>query len=394
MRFSIIFSIIIIIASCSQQKKDLLEFDPRSTNVKAIKLSEIADDISYIILDDSVPIGFINSNIRCISNSIFFSELDVGILEYNRKGEFKKKIGSIGRGPGEYTSYVDFTVDENSGTVYIRDRGGIIIAYSEMGTYSRSFSLPGIADHIRTIELMNSRIFVFNYLQFEGVKYSWIVLDTLGNIIDKKERSEPIFTSRFSGSYGTYKYRDKLAYWNSYSDTVLSFSPDLSTEVSLLITPGEHRLPKSEVDISDLSQYLHVWQILETNRFFIITCTYKKPSLVLIDKNSKKSYMSLLVVERKGLTSDMIGGLENDFDGGTKFLPKGYFEENGSEYLIGLVEPFNLKTHIAGSEFKKIIPKYPERKDELKKLASKLKETDNPVLMIVKLKRTPFNHKN
>ena len=348
-------------------------------------MSEIADDISYIILDDSVPIGFINSNIRCISNSIFFSVLDVGILEYNRKGEFKKKIGSIGRGPGEYTSYVDFTVDEKSGTVYIRDRGGIIIAYSEMGTYSRSFSLPGIADHIRTIELKDSRIFVFNYLQFEGVKYSWIVLDTLGNIIDKKERSEPIFTSRFSGSYGTYKYRDKLAYWNSYSDTVLSFSPDLSTEVSLLITPGEHRLPKSEVDVSVLSQYLHVWQIFETNRFFIITCTYKKPSLILIEKNGGKSYRSYLEVERKGITSDMVGGLENDLDGGTKFLPKGYFEENGREYLIGLVEPVTLETRIAGSEFKNIIPKYPKKKEELERLADNLKDTDNPILVLVRL---------
>ena len=371
--------------SCSPKDKVHLEFDPRSTNVKAIKLPEIADDISYIILDDSVPIGFINSNIRCISNSIFFSVLDVGILEYNRKGEFKKKIGSIGRGPGEYTSYVDFTVDEKSGTVYIRDRGGIIIAYSEMGTYSRSFSLPGIADHIRTIELKDSRIFVFNYLQFEGVKYSWIVLDTLGNIIDKKERSEPIFTSRFSGSYGTYKYRDKLAYWNSYSDTVLSFSPDLSTEVSLLITPGEHRLPKSEVDVSDLSQYLHVWQIFETNRFFIITCTYKKPSLILIEKNGGKSYRSYLEVERKGITSDMVGGLENDLDGGTKFLPKGYFEENGREYLIGLVEPVTLETRIAGSEFKNIIPKYPKKKEELERLADNLKDTDNPILVLVRL---------
>ena len=371
--------------SCSPKDKVHLEFDPRSTNEKAIKLSEIADDISYIILDDSVPIGFINSNIRCISNSIFFSVLDVGILEYNRKGEFKKKIGSIGRGPGEYTSYVDFTVDEKSGTVYIRDRGGIIIAYSEMGTYSRSFSLPGIADHIRTIELKDSRIFVFNYLQFEGVKYSWIVLDTLGNIIDKKERSEPIFTSRCSGSYGTYKYRDKLAYWNSYSDTVLSFSPDLSTEVSLLITPGEHRLPKSEVDVSVLSQYLHVWQIFETNRFFIITCTYKKPSLILIEKNGGKSYRSYLEVERKGITSDMVGGLENDLDGGTKFLPKGYFEENGREYLIGLVEPVTLETRIAGSEFKNIIPKYPKKKEELERLADNLKDTDNPILVLVRL---------
>jgi len=375
-----------IACSCCQKKnKVLIEFDPRYLNEKSIKLSEIADDISYIILDDSVPIGFINSNIRYISNSIFFSVLDIGILEYNRQGEFKKKIGSIGRGPGEYTSYVDFTVDEKSGTVYIRDRGGIIMVYSKMGTYLRSFSLPGIGDHIRTIEVNDSRIFVFNYLQFEGVKYSWIVLDTLGNIIYKKERSEAMFTSEFSGSYGTYKYKDKLAYWNSYNDTVVSISPDLNTDGSFLITPGEHRLPKSEVDVSDLSQYLHVWQIFETNRFFIITCTYKKPSLILIEKNGGKSYRSYLEVERKGITSDMVGGLENDLDGGTKFLPKGYFEENGREYLIGLVEPVTLETRIAGSEFKNIIPKYPKKKEELERLADNLKDTDNPILVLVRL---------
>ena len=42
-----------------------------------------------------------------------------------------------------------------------------------------------------------------------------------------------------------------------------------------------------------------------------------------------------------------------------------------------------LKNYVAGEEFKKAIVKYPEKKEELRKLADSLKETDNPVLVMV-----------
>jgi hypothetical protein len=45
-----------------------------------------------------------------------------------------------------------------------------------------------------------------------------------------------------------------------------------------------------------------------------------------------------------------------------------------------------LKTRVSDSEFKTSIPKYPEKKKELEKLANSLKETDNPVLILVRLR--------
>jgi len=41
----------------------------------------------------------------------------------------------------------------------------------------------------------------------------------------------------------------------------------------------------------------------------------------------------------------------------------------------------------AGFEFKNSSPEYPEKKKELEKLANTLKETDNPVLVLVRLKK-------
>jgi len=99
----------------------------------------------------------------------------------------------------------------------------------------------------------------------------------------------------------------------------------------------------------------------------------------LIEKNSRGSYLSYWE------TTD-IGGIINDLDGGTKFFPKSYFSENDNEYLLGLVHPYYLKNYISTNEFKNSIPKYPEKKKELEKLANSLKENDNPVLMLVRLK--------
>ena len=49
--------------------------------------------------------------------------------------------------------------------------------------------------------------------------------------------------------------------------------------------------------------------------------------------------------------------------------------------------PINIKAIVSSDKFNKSVPKYPEKTKELKRLANSLKETDNPVLMLVRLKK-------
>ena len=55
--------------------------------------------------------------------------------------------------------------------------------------------------------------------------------------------------------------------------------------------------------------------------------------------------------------------------------------------LISWIDTIKVKAHVASEAFKNSTPKYPEKKKELEKLANSLKETDNPVLMLVRLKK-------
>jgi len=386
--------LIFFLLSCKPENKGFIKFDPTTLTENEISLTEIADDITYISLDNSFQLGLIY-NYRIIKNTIYLSAKDIGILEFNKEGKFVRKIGNIGRGPGEYTFCFDFTVDENKETIYVLDQNKLKV-YSKTGNFLRNVSLEKYGDNIASFELLDSKIFIYFMLQYGDPKYDWIVLDTLGNLITEKKRVIPEFKTNWLLQGGTYKFDNKVNYWNPFTDTVFSVSPDLTYKTSFIISPGEHRFPKIKFDSFDqFRQYLNFEQILETNRFLIFRYNYKKPAIALIDKTTRKSFLSFLKVENGNSPKpDYIGGLINDIDGGNMFLPGGasnrqesYFVENELEYVIGLIEPSKIKTYAASNEFKNSKPKYPEKKKEFERLANGLKETDNMVMTIVRLKK-------
>jgi hypothetical protein len=80
---------------------------------------------------------------------------------------------------------------------------------------------------------------------------------------------------------------------------------------------------------------------------------------------------------------DLGEGIINDLDGGPSILPLTTKDDNT---IITLIDPLTLKKHISSEVFKKSTPKYPDKKKELEKLASRIKETDNPILVLVKMR--------
>lgn len=376
-----------LISACSSQNKDGFQFDPRSIEDNSISLSKLCDGISYTPLDNSITLNLVLDNIKYINKSLYLPVSDFGILEFNLSGQLKRRIGRVGRGPGEYTFFVEFTVDPNNKTVYIRDGSRIIRVFSSSGSFLRNISLNEADNPGETLNIFKYRLFVFNFIQFGNSKFNWVIYDTLGNLINTKTRSIPVFQSGWGGGCGTYEFQNRLFYWNIYNDTVFSILPDLTYTTSFIIKPGVHRLPYSNFNPTLLSQFLHIWKVFETEMYYAIIYSYKEPFLLLVEKKNTKSYLSHLEFEKTSIGSRFSGGIVNDLDGGMDFLPKSYYNEDGREFMIGLIYPHQIKDRVASSEFKSSVPKYPEKKKEFEKLANSLKETDNPVLMIVRLKK-------
>ena len=138
--------------------------------------------------------------------------------------------------------------------------------------------------------------------------------------------------------------------------------------------------------VDKLDKYIEPHLLLETDNYLVYDYYFKKKFVIaLIDKETKKTYLSYYNSEGGGFSNE-IGGIFNDIDGGLMLHPKYYFTNNHFEYLVGLLDSYHIKAHITNDEFKNSTPKYPEKKKEFEKLAESLKETDNPVLMLVRLK--------
>lgn len=105
----------------------------------------------------------------------------------------------------------------------------------------------------------------------------------------------------------------------------------------------------------------------------------EKNGFVLVDKSTQESLLSYWEYEQ-------YGSIVNDIDGGPDFLPRGYFVENGREYLVGFIDPYNIKNWVEKDDFLLKGVKSLDKKQLLIKLADSLEETDNPILVIVRLK--------
>ena len=151
-----------------------------------------------------------------------------------------------------------------------------------------------------------------------------------------------------------------------------------------------------------LSAYIWLYKIYETKSFFLMELSLydhynlstqkmynikgnisygQAPVLAIYEKETDETYF----VHPSDINDQVNpNGIENDFDGGMNFFPDTQINDST---LLMVIQPFELKEYIASDEFRKSTPKYPEKKKALEKLASSLDENDNPVLMLVKLKK-------
>ena len=381
------FICIILALSCSKDHHDLYNFDPTTLEEKPVFLSDIADDITLIPLDNSVPLGLIYNDIFFCNNSIYLSTKDNGVLAFSRSGKFLRNIGTKGRGPGEYAFCSEIGIDEDKEILHVRDNRTIRV-FSITGRFIRSFSLEEFG-RIEEMEFFDSKTFATFYPGENNSEFAWLVLDSLGKMIKRGERRLPVFESNYGVGAGIYRFMNQICYWDNFIDTVYSVSPDLTEKPSFIISTGNHRSPRGRIkSFEDLVNKLVIKNIFETKKFLVIRYSYQKPTIALIEKESHRYFLAYLAGDDSGLLEwNLTGGITDDLSGGPAFLPHSSFEEDGIEYMFGLIDSWQIKSHVESPGFSNTKSTLPDKKEELKKLAASLKETDNSVIVLVRLKK-------
>jgi hypothetical protein len=357
-------------------------------DVTSLKLSDLGFvDVEYISLETKESSFFSWSNSPLakgkllVGDGFYLVKRDNNIFIFNENGLFERKIGTVGRGPDEFTVAHDVQVDDKNQEIYLlAGWQKKFFIYSFGGELIRTFKIPFFCSEFIFVE---NGILCFSENHMGNIEKSYNLIDTNGKILKSFTNEYPF---HFNDGY-VIRYENLFYHFNKqafkkevYSDTIYSFLNSDFKPHHVINVGDKLMTPNARSQFDGL--YLGKNYIIPLNLFefgtyvyyeFIYKFDFSNAEIYSFIGSVKKDFHILINTEQ---------GITNDIDGGPNILPQTSRNDNT---IIALVDALQFKKHIASETFKKSKPKYPEKKKELMKFAESLKETDNPVLVLVML---------
>lgn len=379
-----LFIIAFVLASCSIKTttttQDLPILNVTQKPEKTIYIEDIAD-LEFIRLETNDSILVSRSLPDVVSEHyIVYHNQDGQVFVFSRKGEILYSFNHMGKGPEEYQSMMDILLDENSTELYINDiiKSNIFV-FSIDGTFKRHIPLP-------------KRFFpdcLMNYDENHLFCYNSYYMDKSQNGMSKEEisqRNKPYyFISKQTGELTSLEYKIP----NRMGNQVFQMKDD-GTPVAILMTTI-YPLTRNTPDIL----------ITEFTDDTLYSLKDGKLLPVMIKKPSTHKMIPPMMVGVDLFTDRyvFINACEKQFDIKQKSLYLAYDKLSEVFYridskLYSIILPLKgevdlpRNTGICEIDNEYLLQDYKEGKlkGELKEIASKIKEDDNPVLMLIKFK--------
>jgi hypothetical protein len=355
---------------------------------KISDISEIASEIEYIPLETNE-----NTLIRSIDkviiheNNIYVQDDHSQVMCFNKAGKLMYKLNKVGRGPEEYVSLYDFDISSDNKILAVLALNKIII-FINTGTefkFQKNINLKRPEPELLSLVPESNNI-LLSFTPMKGSEPSMNVLinlngDTLCFKPNCYQYKGPDKFSDWSMLYEVlqYKFENSLCFKEEFSDTVFFFNKASEKYMPRLVfdSHGKGTKPRIRYDWDYARSYsgeiFWVYTIIEVPRYIIYSYEHvPERHRIVYDKITEKKY-----------SIDMKNGLEENIIGGPDFDP--VYCSAGK--LISWIDAVTLKQYINSKAFADASARNPEKKEQLKKLADSLKETDNPVLVVVTPKK-------
>ena len=253
---SILLLLIITLLGCSSNMKQepisksgipVINLSEDVSTVPSLLLSESAEKLEIVSLEmtDQSMLGEIR-RIQVTDHNIWiYHGREFYIYRFSRSGKFLNKIGSIGQGPGEYTTYSTFLVDEDKKEVYIIANTNGVLAYDFEGNFKRKIvdiqTILQLFSSVYDQYILNNQKFFAtqNFALYRPIdKDSLWSFVSLGDDFQKKEyfknpahvgKEELIIANRANMDRMVNYWREYLTSMDTYNGQLTLKYPDTDT---------------------------------------------------------------------------------------------------------------------------------------------------------------------
>lgn len=416
MRELVIVIIALFLISCEHENKinDLRVIDVESNVGKSRKvlLSEVAESIEYIPLETTEDsfLGIPRKNQFIYENNILFVCQKGDYYKiFNSKGNYLSTFNQRGNGPKEYISSNHFEIDSSAKVLSIGSAKNIV-EFKTTGEYIRTINFS-IEDSLRGVSYNNLGKIGSNYYVLstsintpkDNLNYSAIILDNTSKTVLKipypkiarefanklaqlKFRYVP-FSSPITPSL--FRYKNCVRIITETDENIISVNENLQIDTVYRLHygkyciknyPGSYNIINTDVPFLQLYGSIYessafLFMSFRTGKLPLKHWEYTNRDRVKMSSPVSCSYFNketgqFTFIDPCGLDEF---GLIDDFEGGPAFWPR-YISQD--DYMVNHIDAFTFiqyaKTHKVSEKFKKI--------------AASLKESDNLVLIRVKLK--------
>lgn len=426
---------VFVLLGCSSNKKQepisksgipVINLSEDVSTVPSLLLSEAAEKLEIVplemtdesVLSDITEMQVTDHNIWIDHGREFY------IYRFSRTGKFLNKIGSIGQGPGEYTTYSTFLVDEDKKEVYIIANTNGVLAYDFEGNFKRK-----IVDIQKILQLFSSPYdqYILNNQKFFATQnfglYRPIDKDSLWSFVSlgddfqkKKYFKNPAHVGREEQIIANRANMDRMVnYWMEYLTSMDTYNAQLTlkypdTDTIYCYDDATNQLlpqyaiftdeEKGDYEATHLwfkdrkaFDYFSIFSYYPTKDFVYLIgskgeevytyCYNKKDGSVRLQKRQSA------ITERdvpwfsfplRQMKRDFV--LDNDLGGGDFTVDS----RSSGKYLIDILEPGGDENWIDIDQIKSSTVIDESKKKELIRVLESATEDSNPILMIATLK--------
>lgn len=382
--FLLFFIILISINSCSRSRNEVLyEVPVMDATLKAIPIflsDYTAGSVEYIQLESKKEC-LLDDDIRLYSNdSIIIAISDYRILLFDRKtGSFLKEIGKQGRSPQEYRKNVYVhPYNEYSNTFISKGwEPNSFYEYNYEGELINKIVPPLNNSSVTSLFAANDTMyygFIWNYDGKQDVKL--IALNRDNEILKKMPQTQhfnfdinnhQIDVFDWDGWF--YKYNNQVNVYEFLTDTIFSINvqenlnPRYVLKNRNLGAPYKVRFTPN----FNANDYYYVNTLFESGNFLFISYRYQQDDFLgIYDKKIGQI-----------LASNEPAGFINDVD---NLFPFRFYSLNSDNEIVGYQFAYEIiNWYEQGPETNINLPTHLQ-------LFKNLKESDNPIVVIAKLK--------
>lgn len=230
MRFRFLLILFLFVLGCSDKSNnkisnELISVDPLIDNV--LVASDIIKKIDYVPLETNAN-SVLGGVDKIIFHNGFYYILDrrkqKALFIFDKFGKFKNKVGTIGKGPGEYIDPADFIINKNNKIEILCRFFKKKIIFSLDGKF---ISEKNIGFHATKFHQLSTDVFAYYHYKPEhnNLKYHLFVINDKEGFTNKYLPQNDVFL--FASDYQNFlEYNNQLYFTKSFEKNIYVLNSD------------------------------------------------------------------------------------------------------------------------------------------------------------------------